>query len=351
MITAGGPEATVTAPPYDALLLISFGGPDGMADVDPFLDHVLRGRSVPPERRREVAHHYERLGGVSPINAQNRALLEALRAEMGARGWRLPLYWGNRNWHPLLVDTLRTMAGDGVRRALAFVTSAYSSYSGCRQYLEDIARAQADVGPGAPVVDKLRAFHDHPGFVEANADRIREALSSLAPAHRAAAPIAFTAHSLPVSMASGCDYVRQLQETCALVAAAVPSARWALAYQSRSGFPREPWLEPDILDHLTALHAAGARDVVVAPVGFVSDHMEVVYDLDVEAKARAAALGVGFVRAGTAGIHPAMVRMIGDLVEERVAGAERRALGASGPRPDVCAIGCCSPGAGRPPTR
>ena len=336
--------------PYDAFLLVSFGGPEGMADVMPFLDYVLRGRSVPPERKREVARHYERFEGVSPINAQNRALLEALRVELGAHGLRLPLYWGNRNWHPFLGDALRAMAGDGVRRALAFVTSAYSSYSGCRQYLEDIARARAEVGPSAPVVDKLRVFHDHPGFVEASAARVREGLATLPPARRAAARIAFTAHSIPAAMAAGSDYVSQLRETCALVAGAVPHEPWALVYQSRSGSPQQPWLEPDILDHLAALKAEGVADVVVAPVGFVSDHMEVVYDLDVAARERAAALGLGFVRAGTAGTHPAFVGMIRELVEERVAGGERRALGARGPRADVCAPDCCASGAARPVT-
>ena len=335
--------------PYDALLLVSFGGPEGMADVMPFLDHVLRGRNVPAERKREVAHHYERFGGVSPINAQNRALLEALRAELDAHGSCLPLYWGNRNWHPFLADTLRAMVGDGVRRALAFVTSAYSSYSGCRQYLEDIARARAEVGERAPVVDKLRVFHDHPGFVEANADRVREALATLPPARRHSARIAFTAHSIPIAMAAGSDYVAQLRETCGLVAAAVPHERWALVYQSRSGGPQQPWLEPDILGHLDALRAEGVRDVVVAPVGFVSDHMEVVYDLDSEARERAAALGLGFVRAGTAGIHPAFVGMVRDLIEERVSGGARRGLGTRGPRPDPCAADCCQSGAARPP--
>jgi ferrochelatase len=340
-----------TGAPYDALLLVSFGGPEGMADVEPFLDQVLRGRSVPAERRREVARHYERFGGVSPINAQSRALLAALQGELEAHGPRLPLYWGNRNWRPFLADTLRAMAGDGVRRALAFVTSAYSSYPSCRLYLEDIARARAEVGPAAPAVDKLRAFHDHPGFVEANVDRVRGALDALPRERRAGARIAFTAHSIPVAMAAGSDYVRQLRETCALVAARVPHAGWALAYQSRSGPPREPWLEPDILDHLAALRADGAADVVVAPVGFVSDHMEVVYDLDTAARERAAALGLGFVRAGTAGTHPAFVRMVRELVRERMAGSERRALGAHGPRPDACAPDCCAAGAPRPPAR
>jgi protoporphyrin/coproporphyrin ferrochelatase len=340
-----------TAPPYDALLLVSFGGPEGMADVDPFLDHVLRGRHVTPERRREVAYHYERFGGVSPINAQNRALLEALRAELSAHGPRLPLYWGNRNWHPFLADAIRSMAGDGVRRALAFVTSAYSSYSGCRQYLEDIARARAEAGPSAPTAEKLRVFHDHPGFVEANADRVRDALGTFAASRRAAVRLVFTAHSIPTTMAAGSDYVAQLSETCALVAGAAAHDRWTLAYQSRSGPPQVPWLEPDIREHLGALRAEGAQDVVVAPVGFVSDHIEVVYDLDTEARERAATLGLGFVRAGTVGAHPAFVRMIRELAEERTSGGPRRALGVSGPRPDPCAADCCASGASGPPVR
>jgi ferrochelatase len=330
------PDGRVSgALPYDAVLLVSFGGPEGMADVEPFLDHVLRGRNVPPERRREVAHHYAQFGGVSPINAQNRALLEAIRGELDAHGPRLSVYWGNRNWHPFLADTLRAMAADGVRRALAFVTSAYSSYSGCRQYLEDLARAREEVGPTAPSVDKLRVFHDHPGFVEANADRVREALAPLPPARGQAARIAFTAHSVPAAMAAGSDYVAQLHETCAL--------------ESRSGSPHQPWLEPDILEHLDTLRDEGVEDVIVAPIGFVSDHMEVVHDLDSEARERAAALGLGFARAGTAGIHPAFVRMVRELVEERVSGGERRALGARGPRADNCAPDCCQSGTARRP--
>jgi ferrochelatase len=332
----------VTAPaPHDALLLVSFGGPEGMADVSPFLDRVLGGRPVPAARRLEVASHYEHFGGVSPINAQNRALLSALRAELAAHGPPLPVYWGNRHWHPFLADTLRAMARDGVRRALAFATSAYSSYPGCRAYLEDIERARDEVGPAAPVVDKLRVFHDHPGFAEANADRLREALAALPPPRRAAARVAFTAHSIPLAMAAASDYVAQLEETCGLVAAAAGHPAWALVYQSRSGPPGQPWLAPDILDHLAALRSEGVTDVVVAPVGFVSDHMEVRYDLDVEARRRAEELGLGYVRAGTAGTHPAFVRMVRELVLERVAGAPRRALGALGPRPDPCAPGCC----------
>ena len=319
------------ATPYDALLLVSFGGPEGMADVSPFLDHVLRGRNVPPERRREVAHHYERFGGVSPINAQNRALLDALRVELDAHGPRLPLYWGNRNWHPFLADTLRAMAGDGVRRALAFVTSAYSSYSGCRQYLEDIARARAEVGPSAPAVDKLRAFHDHPGFVEANVERVREALETL-PADRrprrgsrsprtASRPRWRRAPTTSRSSARRARWWRPGRRT--------PSGRSCT--RAAADRPSEPWLEPDILDHLDALRAEGATDVVVAPVGFVSDHMEVVYDLDTEARERAAALGLA-VRAGRDGGHAPGVRADGPRADPGARGGRRAARAGSGAR-------------------
>jgi ferrochelatase len=334
--------------PHDALLLVSFGGPEGMADVAPFLDHVLRGRPVPAARRAEVASHYAHFGGVSPINAQSRALVAALEAELAAHGPPLPVYWGNRHWHPFLVDALRAMAGDGVRRALAFVTSAYASYPGCRQYLEAIERARAEVGPGAPVVDKLRTFHDHPGFVEANADRLRDALAAVPPPGRAAARVAFTAHSIPLAMAAGSDYVAQLEETCALVAAAAGGPAWALVYQSRSGPPGQPWLEPDILEHLAALRSEGVADVVVAPAGFVSDHMEVRYDLDVEARRRAEELGLRYVRAGTASTHPAFVRMVRELVLERMTGAPPRGLGSLGRRPERCAPDCCPAAVPRP---
>ncbi len=338
--------------PYDSLLLLSFGGPEKTDDVMPFLRNVLRGRNVPEERLREVAHHYEQFGGVSPINAQNRALVAALEVELAARGPRLPIYWGNRNWRPMLADTVRQMSRDGRKRALAFVTSAYSSYSGCRQYREDIARAQADVGPSAPEILKLRAFHDHPGFVEANADAVREALAEIPGAHRAEARLVFTAHSIPLSMAAGCDYEAQLRETARLVAAAVGIGRWDLAWQSRSGPPTQPWLEPDVRDQLTALAGRGVESVVLSPIGFVSDHMEVVYDLDTEALPHARDIGLQVIRATTAGTHPAFVSMIRELILERTAGGPRRALGTNGPRADTCADVCCpGPMAWPPPRR
>jgi ferrochelatase len=287
---------------------------------------------------------------VSPINGQCRALIAALRAELDRNGPQLPVYWGNRNWHPLLADTVREMAGDGVRRALAFVTSAYSSYSGCRQYLEDIVRARAAAGDRAPAVDKLRGFYNHPGFVEPLVERVSLALRQVTEARRAETRLVFTAHSLPRASASRSDYEAQLRETAGLVAGGLGRNRWSLVYQSRSGPPSQPWLEPDIVDHLRALAAEGVRDVVVAPIGFVSDHMEVVYDLDLEAKSRAVELGLNMVRAGTVGSHPRFVRMIRELVLERFTDDPvRRYLGTRGPAPDVCPADCCPPPA-RPPS-
>jgi protoporphyrin/coproporphyrin ferrochelatase len=326
----------------DAILLLSFGGPEGMDEVMPFLENVLRGKSVPLERMREVATHYEHFGGVSPINAQNRALLGALRAELAAEGLDLPVYWGNRNWYPFLIDTLREMSGDGVKSALAFVTSAYGSYSGCRQYVEDIVRARGEMGDAAPEIHKLRLYYNHPRFIEANAAQVAAAIEQVPPEARAGAALVFTAHSLPRALASDTDYEAQLHEVAGLVACAVGRPEWAFAYQSRSGPPQQPWLEPDIGDHLKALAASGVRDVVIAPVGFVSDHMEVIYDLDIEARQKAQALGIRLVRAATAGTHPAFVRMIRDLVVERMTeGSDRPAAGGRGPSPDVCRTGCC----------
>jgi ferrochelatase len=331
---------------YDALLIVSFGGPEGPDDVMAFLDNVLRGRNVPAERKRQVAEHYFQFGGVSPLNEQNRRLIAALRDELDHSGPWLPIYWGNRNWHPLLTDTLRRMAEGGVSSALAFFTSAYSSYSGCRQYREDIERARAEIGPGAPPVDKLRAFYNHSGFVEPNVENLRAALERIPADRRNAAEVAFTAHSIPLAMAQGCAYERQLEETCRLVAegAGVKRDRWRLVYQSRSGPASQPWLEPDICDYLAELKQRGLTDVVVAPVGFLSDHMEVVHDLDTEARRVSEQLGLNMVRAATVGTHPAFVRMIRDLIVERMMpGAERPAMGRYGPSHDVCPANCCCP--------
>jgi ferrochelatase len=334
---------------YDAILIVSFGGPEAIAEVMPFLENVLRGRNVPRSRMQEVAHHYELFGGVSPINEQNRKLIAALVVELEAYGPRLPVYWGNRNWHPLLADTLTRMADDGIANALAFVTSAYSSYSGCRQYREDIERAQASVGPRAPRVEKLRAFYNHPGFIEANIENVRAALDELPGERRHTAHLVFTAHSIPVSMATGCDYQAQLLETCRLIAEGLGHERWRLVFQSRSGPPTQAWLEPDICEHLRELKSGGAMDVVVAPVGFISDHMEVLYDLDTEARALCQQLGLNMIRARTVGTHTSFIKMIRELVLERMTdNPVRRFLGTHGPSHDVCPADCCLMGAGRP---
>ena len=334
---------------YDAFLLLSFGGPEGPEDVLPFLRNVTRGRGVPEERLAEVAEHYQHFGGVSPINAQNRALIATLREEFTASGISLPIYWGNRNWAPYVADAVRQMRDDGVRRALVFATSATSSYSGCRQYREDIAKARADVGDDAPELVKLRHFFDHPGFVTAAADGVRAALRTLPAEHRNDARLVFTAHSVPVVMneRSGPHrnglYEKQQRETARLVAEAVrgPGAEFDLAWQSRSGPPSVPWLEPDINDHLRDLAENGARAVVVAPTGFVSDHVEVRWDLDTEARQTAAGLGLAFARAATAGVHPAFVAMVRELADEQLRGAPAQALGTLGLCGIACPDGCC----------
>lgn len=332
-------------PRYDALLLVSFGGPERPEDVMPFLENVLRGKPAPRERMLEVAEHYYHFGGVSPINEQNRALIAAIEAELKTHGPELPIYWGNRNWRPYLVDALRQMADDGVRRALAFFTSAFSSYSGCRQYRENIEQARAEVGPRAPQIDKLRGFFNHPGFIEAMAERVQQALEQIPGERRGEAQLVFTAHSIPLAMAEHCQYQSQLAEACRLAAERVDVANWRLAYQSRSGSPSQPWLEPDIGDVLRELASSGVRDVVVAPIGFISDHMEVVYDLDTEARSVCRELGLNMVRAATVGVHPKFVSMIRELIGERMGLiAERRALGVLAPCPDVCPVDCCLSG-------
>jgi len=326
---------------YDAVLIVSFGGPEGMDEVLPFLENVVRGRNVPRERLMGVAHHYEMFGGVSPINQQNRDLIAALTEELRKNGPALPIYWGNRNWHPMLADTLRQMAADGVQHALAFVTSAYNSYSSCRQYEQNIADAQAEVGPGgkAPRIEKLRAFYNHPLFIEANVDQIRAALAQLDEP-----TLVYTAHSIPESMAATCDYASQLEEAAGLIAQDLQIENWTVVYQSRSGSPSQPWLGPDICDHLKQIHGEGVSNVVLAPIGFVSDHMEVVYDLDVEARNVADELGMNLVRAATAGTHPSFVKMIRELILERVDNQPPRFLGTRGPAHSICPSDRCLPG-------
>jgi protoporphyrin/coproporphyrin ferrochelatase len=327
---------------YDAVLVVSFGGPEKREDVMPFLANVTRGRNIPQERLSEVAEHYYHFGGKSPINDQCRQLLAAIRQELDAHDIRLPLYWGNRNWHPFLSDALRRMRDDGIRRALAFVTSAYSSYSGCRQYRENIAAAQAEVGEGAPRVDKLRVFYNHPGFIEACADRVYEARARFSPSERSDLRLVATAHSIPFSMAQTSAYETQLREATRLVAESVGFKNWDLAYQSRSGPPTQPWLGPDILDHLRALHENGVNNVLLAPIGFTSDHIEVLYDLDIEARQIATALGMKMARAATAGTHPAFVRAIRELIEERISlFGSKASIGHFGPNHDYCPEDCC----------
>jgi ferrochelatase len=349
--------------PYDAFLLVSFGGPEGPDDVMPFLQNVTSGRSIPVERLEHVAEHYYLFGGVSPINKQCRDLATAIEGDLAAAGISLPVYWGNRNWQPYLADTLREMADAGVRRALAFVTSAYSSFSSCRQYLGDIERAIAEVGTAAPRVDKIRQYFNHPGFIEPFVTATAAAIESLPRAVQNDVDLVFTAHSIPAGMAAasgpaGGAYPAQLAEAARLVAQGLvtqegPQARsWRLAYQSRSGPPAQPWLGPDVSDGLEELARAGSRAVVVVPVGFVSDHMEVIFDLDVEASQTAQRLGLPMARAATPGTDRRFVAMVTELVAERVSGAPRRALGSMGPGPDFCQNGCCGASAlqqaGRP---
>lgn len=328
---------------YDAFLLVSFGGPERREDVIPFLETVLHGRNVPWERMLEVAEHYYHFEGKSPINDQNRALLAAVQREFAASGIKLPVYWGNRNWYPLLPDPLGQMKRDGVKRALAFFTSAFSSYSGCRQYRENIAEAQAQIGEGAPQIEKLRAFFNHPGFIEPMVESAASALVQILPERRAKAQLLFTAHSIPLSMAATCQYEVQLRETARLVAAGVGRTDWRLVYQSRSGPPSQLWLEPDIGVALEEIAKSdGSKDVVVIPIGFISDHMEVLYDLDEEARLMAEGLGLNMVRAATVGTHPRFVQMIRELVQERLTdNPVRLALGELGPSHDVCPVDCC----------
>lgn len=348
------PAASVV--PYDALLVVSFGGPERRVDVLPFLENVTRGRDVPRERLDQVARHYDAFGGRSPINDQNRALIEALEHDFGRAGLSVPIYWGNRNWHPFLADELTRMRDDGVRRAAAFVTSAYASYSGCRHYREDLAAAATAAGPDAPRIDRLRHCFDHPGFVQANADGVVGALGDLPLDVVDGARLVFVTHSIPSDMArsAGADggaYEAQHRAVAAAVTADVEVRtgtrhEYDLVYCSRSGPPQVPWLEPDVNEHLEKLAAQGVSAAVLAPIGFVSDHMEVLFDLDTEALTTARRVGLPVARAATAGTHPAFVAAIRDLFLERATvergePVRRASVGAPGPSHDVCPIGCC----------
>ncbi|MGW2785670.1 ferrochelatase [Streptomyces populi] len=357
------PEA-LDATPYDALLLLSFGGPEGPDEVVPFLENVTRGRGIPKERLKEVGQHYFLFDGISPINDQNRTLLDALRKDFAEHGLDLPVYWGNRNWAPYLTDTLREMAADGRRRILVLATSAYASYSGCRQYREDLAGALAVLegeGLEPPKVDKLRHYFNHPGFVEPMTEGVLRSLAELPEEVRAGAHLVFTTHSIPVAAADtsgpaeghgdGGAYVRQHLDVARLIAEAVREETgtdhpWKLVYQSRSGAPHIPWLEPDICDHLEELHGAGVPAAVMVPIGFVSDHMEVLYDLDTDARAKAGELGLPVRRSATVGSDPRFAAAVRDLVLERAAAESGRrvarcALGTLGASHDLCPVGCC----------
>jgi ferrochelatase len=312
----------------------------------PFLDNVTRGRGIPRERLLEVAQNYYRLGGVSPINEQCRSLIAALRAELDAHGLKLPIYWGNRNWHPFLEETMRCMSADGVRSALVLVTSAYGSYSACRQYLEDIEKAKAAVGAGAPSFERLPVYCLLPGFIDPLIERVRDAFVQIPDARRAGTKLLFTAHSIPLAMVRTSKYLDQLTEVAHRVAEGIQHPEYRLVFQSRSGSPQQPWLEPDVRDALREEARAGVKDVIVAPIGFISDHMEVKFDLDTQARELAGSLGLNMVRAATVGTHPKFVAMIRELVERRLSGA-------SGPCPWPCTETCCPIPlhAGRPPAR
>ncbi len=345
------PSPSGTAAPYDALLLVSFGGPEGPEDVVPFLENVTRGRGIPRERLEEVGEHYVRFGGKSPINDLNRALLHAIRTDLVAHDIDLPVYWGNRNWHPYLADAVARMRDDGVTRAACFVTSAYSAYSSCRQYREDLAAAVADVGEGAPRLDRLRSYYNHPGFLAPVVDAVVDAV-----ADRPAARLVFVTHSIPTSMNDGSGprggaYLAQHLDAAAYVAHRVSTVTGRnhphdLVFCSRSGPPQVPWLEPDVNDHLEKLVGDGVASVVLVPIGFVSDHMEVVYDLDTEALATADRLGLDAVRVPTSGTDARFVSMVRDLVLERAAAergepVDRSSVGGGPACWDLCAAGCC----------
>ena len=335
---------------YDAILLVSFGGPDGPEDVIPFLENVLRGRPVPRSRLLEVSEHYLAHGGISPINEQNKALIKALRSRMAESDLHIPIFWGNRNWHPAIPAAIEDMQKAGVKRFLALITSAYSSYSGCRQYRENINGALENSG-SALAYDKVRVWYNHPLWIKTLVDRYQAALARVPEHRRHATTTAFTAHSIPDSMSRNCNYQKQLEETCQLVADAAGIGHWKLVYQSRSGRPQDPWLAPDICDHLTSLATEGHSDVIIHPIGFISDHMEVIFDLDTEAQSLGADLGLNVIRAETAGLHPAFLDMLVELIGERLdCSLPRRAIGASGPSHATCPKNCCLPAA-RPPSR
>ncbi len=335
-------ETSSEPPAFDAILLVSFGGPEGVDEVIPFLENVLRGRNVPRERMLEVAEHYYQFGGVSPINRQNRELIACLENELAEHEIELPIYFGNRNWDPMLAETVKQMGADGMKHALALFTSSFSSYSACRQYRENLTAASEQAGATAPSFHKIRMYFNHPGFIETMADRIRQSIAQLPANRRDSFKLLFTAHSIPLAMADHCDYVDQLNNAAELICKELGVDDHALVYQSRSGPPHQPWLEPDVCDYLEQLVDCGGQAVVISPLGFVSDHMEVLFDLDEEAAEVCKRRGIDMVRSETAGTHPRFVSMIRELIQERLdPSSPRLALGDLGPSHDDCPADCC----------
>lgn len=332
-------------PQFDAILIASFGGPEGPDQVVPYLHNVTGGKELPAAVIDELVERYMLFGGVSPINQQTRALLAALAAELGTHLPGLAIYWGNRFCPPTLAEAVEQMAEDGIRTALVFVTSPFGSYPSCRAYIEQIARARAAVGPAAPEIQKLRLYYNHPGFIEPSAQRISEALAQLPPQRRATARLIFTAHSLPIALAEQSPYCRQLQEACALAAQCAGLSQWDLAYQSRSPYSKARWLEPDVAQHVRRLAQEDKpEDIVVAPIGFLQENIEVLYELDVQLAELCGELGINLIRTAPIGAHPRLVQMIRELVMERIdPNAPRLALGQSGPWPDQCPADCCLP--------
>ena len=310
---------------YDAVLLIAFGGPTSRDEVRPFLANVSRGRAIPPERLESVVHHYELIGGRSPLNDLTFRQARGLEAALRTDGPALPVYVGMRNWTPYLTETLRRMQAGGVRRAIGVIMSAQQNDAGWGRYQRDVVEAQTAVGTGAPEIDYVDEWHAHPLFIDALNDNVRTAFAGIPAERRAATALVFTAHSIPTAMAAASPYVAQITEGAQLIAAQIGHARWSIAYQSRSGNPREPWLEPDVCDVVRQLGRDGARDVVVVPIGFVCDHVEVLYDLDIEARQVADAGGIHFVRAATVNDHPLFIRMLADVVRQRASGGPKRA--------------------------
>jgi protoporphyrin/coproporphyrin ferrochelatase len=343
------PAAPMTPPPpleklpVDSILIVSFGGPEGMDEVVPFLENVLRGKNVPHERMLEVAEHYKQFDGISPINQQCRDLIAAIQSECSRRDLNLPIYWGNRNWNPMLPDTLREMAHDGRKRSIAFFTSMFSCYSGCRQYRENIAAAQSSVGDDAPFIEKVRKGFNHPKFIQAQKDCLERSLAKLPREVRDQTVVLFCAHSIPKTMADNSRYEEQLRESARLVCKAANHTPWELVFQSRSGPPQQPWLEPDVCDRISQLSdKQGLKYVVLMPIGFVSDHMEVLFDLDHEAADLCREKGIHLERADTVGLHPMFVSMIVDLLEERISPeTDRPFVGSYGASHDLCPGNCC----------